>query len=81
MIFYAASTGVAQFYLPLPIVHTICGSGPIFVFIIDYYVNGVRINPKQFVGIVISVVGLVLTINGGLFIKYFNPEFETHSEF
>ena len=81
MIFYATSIGVAQFYLPLPIVHTICGSGPIFVFIIDYFMNGVGINAKQFMAIVIAVAGLVLAINGSMLIKYIDPEFETHSEF
>ena len=79
MILYAAATGASQFYLPLPLVHTICGSGPIFVFIIDYYMNGVRINSKQLMGIIIAVAGLVLAINGGMFMKYLDPDFETHS--
>ena len=73
MIFYGTSIGVAQFYLPLPIVHTICGSGPICVFIIDYCLNGVKINAKQFVGLAVTMFGLVLAINGGMLIKHLNP--------
>ena len=37
----------SQFYLPLPIVHTLNGSGPLFVFIVDYFLNGIKINRKQ----------------------------------
>ena len=28
---------MAQFYLPLPIVHTICFFSPVFLFVIDYF--------------------------------------------
>jgi len=56
----------AQFYLPLPIVHTINFFAPIFVFIIDYFENGVRINKTQFYFLAFSVFGLLCTINSEL---------------
>ena len=72
---------LSQFYLPLPIVHTISGAGPIFIFIIDYYINRIKINKKQLIGIVIGVLGLVLTVNGRIIMTYFDPTFSIDSEF
>ena len=63
----------SQFYIPLPVVHTIGSSGVIFIFIIDYYLNGVKVNRKQIMGIIIGIIGLILTVNGRLIITYFNP--------
>ena len=37
MVLHGLAMGTAQFYLPLPIVHTISFFSPIFVFIIDYF--------------------------------------------
>jgi hypothetical protein len=37
MALHGLAMGTAQFYLPLPIVHTISFFSPIFVFIIDYF--------------------------------------------
>ena len=67
--------------MPLSIVHTINGSGPIFVFIIDYSLNGVRVNGKQVVGLVVGIIGLVLTINGGMLMKWVDPAYSIHSDF
>ena len=67
--------GISQFMLPLPIVYSITVSGPIFVFIFDYYMNGVAINNKQLLGIVIGVIGLLLTINGRVLIIYLDASF------
>ena len=65
----------SQFYLPLPIVHTISGSGPLFVFIIDYYLNGIEINQKQLTGIAFGIIGLILAVNGRLIITYIDPTY------
>lgn len=62
--------GLAQFILPIPIVHTISCSGTLFVFIIDYFKNGIKINSRQAIGIVIGVVGVVLVSNGNLLTKW-----------
>lgn len=65
--------GLAQFILPIPIVHTISCSGTLFVFIIDYFKNGIKINSRQAIGIVIGVVGVVLVSNGNLLTKWVDP--------
>jgi drug/metabolite transporter (DMT)-like permease len=66
--FYAFS----NFYLPLPILSTIYSTGPIFVFILDYYINRITINRSQFYGIIFGIVGVIFTVNGGIFINYFD---------
>jgi hypothetical protein len=58
------------FYLPQPVIHTINCSGPIFVIIEDYFINGVKINSQQFKGIVFTFLGIILTINGEGIVKY-----------
>jgi drug/metabolite transporter (DMT)-like permease len=37
MVIHGLAITMAQFYLPLPIVHTISFFAPIFIFIIDYF--------------------------------------------
>ena len=71
--------GISQFVLPLPIVYSITVSGPIFVFIFDYYMNGIAINSKQLIGIIVGVSGLLLTINGRVLITYFDPSFNSET--
>ena len=75
LLIYITAIGMAQFYLPLPIIYTICGSGPIFVFVMDYYVNGISINFKQVIDIMTALVGLILTINGRTLIQLVDPSF------
>lgn len=81
MIFFGWNLALSQFYLPLPIVHTISGAGSIFVFVVDYFLNGVGITAKQLVGVIVGFVGLSLTVNGNIIMHYFHPEFEQHSDF
>ena len=64
--------GFFQFVLPLPIIHTISSSGVLFVFMIDYLQNGVTINQKQAYGIIAGIVGVLLTTNGSLIMRYFD---------
>ena len=69
----------AQFYLPLPIVHTVNFFAPIFVFIIDYFENGVRISKLQFYFLLCSVFGVLCTINSTLVSKMIDKDFEFKS--
>ena len=55
---------VAQFYLSQPIITTICTVGPLFVFIIDYKINRIKITHKQFYGVMLGVAGVLMTVNG-----------------
>ena len=63
VVLHGLAMGTAQFYLPLPIVHTINFFAPIFIFIIDYFQNGVRINRTQFYCLMSGVLGILCTIN------------------
>lgn len=72
---YSATIGLSQFILPLPIVHTINSSGAIFVFIIDYLLNGVQINKKQAVGILVGFIGVLIAGNGKLIISWLYKDY------
>lgn len=68
----------AQFYLPLYIVHTIGSVGPVFVCIINYYVNNMKITRNQINGNIIAFIGIFFTINGKSIASMF-WEVEFHS--
>lgn len=63
MVIHGLAITVSQFYLPLPIVHTINFFAPVFIFVIDYLENGVRINRAQTLFLFLSILGLVSTVN------------------
>ena len=65
----------AQFYLPLPIVHTVNFFAPIFIFVIDYFENGVRVTTAQLWFLVVSVLGVLCTVNSELFSKLIDPHY------
>lgn len=75
------TTGLAQFILPLPIVHTIACSGTIFVFVFDYALNGIAIGKQQLLGMFIGLAGVLLTSNGKLIMSYVSPLYEEHSSY
>jgi drug/metabolite transporter (DMT)-like permease len=56
-------------------VHTISGFGPIFVCILNYFLNGVKINSKQLSGILVAFCGIVLTVNGRKIWGLIDPSF------
>lgn len=70
---------VAQFYLTQPIIHTINTTGALFIFILDYKINHVTITRKQFYGVMLGVLGVLLTINGELIIKAVDPSYQSES--
>lgn len=51
------------FVVSAPVNHTITISGPLFVFLIDYYINGVKINKKQATGVAMGIIGVIITVN------------------
>ena len=75
MVIHGLAIAAAQFYLPLPIVHTISFFAPIFIFIIDYFENGVRINKSQFYCLLAGVLGIICTINNDLVTKIIDPDY------
>ena len=79
MVIHGLAITAAQFYLPLPIVHTVNFSAPIFVFVIDYFENGVRISKLQFYFLLCSVFGVLCTINSTLVSKMIDKNFQFKS--
>ena len=64
MVVDAIVFAIVQFYLPLPIVHGISATGIIFIFILDYLINNIRINKTQAIGISVGMIGIFFTIGG-----------------
>ncbi len=54
------------FYLPINLVHTLGTSGPVYVLIIDYFLYKIEISRRQVIGVVVSIVGMILAVNGDL---------------
>lgn len=50
-------------YLQSSMVYTICNTGPIMVFIMDYFKNNTLVKPRQIAGIVVSSLGLLIAVN------------------
>ena len=72
---YSIVISLAQFILPLPIVHTINSSTLIFVFIIDYFVNGVKINFQQTLGVCVGLVGVLVAGNSKIINSWIDSEY------
>jgi hypothetical protein len=63
---HGISLAIAFRFLPAPLVHTISNSGPIIVYVMDYFRNGTTISKRQFIGIVATTITLFIMINSSL---------------
>ncbi len=72
---------IIQFYLTQPIIQTLNSTGTLFIFLLDYKINGVTITRKQFYGVVLGILGVLLTVNGEIIIRFIKPDYTTTSEF
>lgn len=70
-----------HFVLSFPLINSITITGPLFVFLIDYYINGVTINKMQAVGIAFGFAGILININGDYLMTIIDPTFEIASSF
>jgi drug/metabolite transporter (DMT)-like permease len=70
-------------YLTTPIVHTISNSGPIIVFVMDYFINGKTITKRELHGIIVTTVGLFATVNASLLMYWmgFEENIESHYDY
>jgi len=59
-------SSIVQFYIPINLFHVLGFTGPIFTFITNYLMNGVKATKNQILGVGFTFLGLVLTINGRL---------------
>lgn len=66
-----------QFYLTQPIIQTLSCTGPLFIFLLDYQINGVTITQKQLYGVILGIAGVLLTVNGELIIRMIDPSYTT----
>lgn len=64
IIFHQLVYAGLYFILPFPLVNSITITGPLFVFVIDYYINNITITKGQAVGILIGFTGVLVNING-----------------
>ena len=67
---------LSQFYLTQPIVQTLNTSAIMFIFIWDYFLNSVTVTRKQLYGIILGILGVLLTVNGESIISKINPNFK-----
>lgn len=65
-----------QFYLPLNVIHTFASIGPALVCIYQYFLDGKKLNKKQITGILFTLFGVIVTTNGRLLTKIFDPLYE-----
>ena len=71
---YSSLQGIAMalglYYLPPPTVHTINASGPVLVYIVDYFRNGTHVVRKQIFGIMLGFIGIMMTINSDVLCEW-----------
>jgi drug/metabolite transporter (DMT)-like permease len=53
-----------QFYLPIPITHTLGCTGPLFIFLVQYVLGGIIMTKKQGLGVVLAFIGILFVANG-----------------
>lgn len=69
------------FVLSYPLINSITITGPLFVFVIDYYINGITINRMQAIGIAIGFAGILININGDFLMTLIDPTYEITTSF
>lgn len=68
-------------YSESPVMYTIASSGPVLVYILDYFLNSITITRNQLIGIIIACIGIVLTINSHLIYHWLGIVENMHSTF
>lgn len=68
-------------YLEAPVVYTIANTGAIFVFVLDYLLNGAGVTQKQLAGIFSASIGIVLAVNSHVIYRWWGWEDNTSSSF
>jgi drug/metabolite transporter (DMT)-like permease len=53
-----------QFYLPIPITHTLGCTGPLFIFLVQYVLGGIIMTKKQGLGVLLAFIGILFVANG-----------------
>lgn len=78
---HALVCSTVQFYIPLNLFHVLGCTGPIFTFITNYLINGIKVTRQQIIGVTFTFIGLVLAINGGLIYSLIDADYQFQSGF
>ena len=70
-----------QMYLPLTVYYTINSSSTIFTFVLNYLLYGIPITSHQKKAVVISMVGIILVINGRSIYQFLDSSYQFESTF
>lgn len=81
VIVHSTCMTIIQFMLSISVIHTINSFGSLFVFVWDYLLNGISINWKQFFGIVLGTIGVLLAGNGDQIYSLIDDNFINESSF
>lgn len=78
---YGFAFAEAQYYLPSPIIYTVYFSGPLFVVLLDYLLFKRVISGRETKGIILAIVGVLMTSNGITIKSWFTGESSFETEF
>jgi drug/metabolite transporter (DMT)-like permease len=70
-----------QQYLPLTVYYTINSSSTIFTFVLNYLLYGIAITSHQKTAVAISMVGILLVINGRTIYQLIDNSYSFESSF
>ena len=81
MVVHSYMIGLAQFYLPLPVVHIINSSSTLFICGWNYVVFGLTVTRSQLFGIFVGFMGVLLIISGRLLMSMIDPSYSPSSDY
>ena len=76
LIVHTFVSSIVQFYIPINLFHVLGFTGPIFTFLTNYLIYGVKATKTQIIAVGCTFAGLVLTINGRLLYSLMNEDYE-----
>lgn len=81
LIVHTFVSSIVQFYIPINLFHVLGFMGPIFTFLTNYLINGIKATKAQMIAVACTFGGLILTINGRLLYSLIDEDYEFASEF
>lgn len=78
---YFYTLPLSQLYLPLPIVHTIGCSSIALVYLIDYFINGIKVSRNGVGGIILALFGVFIMANNRYFMRFIDSDYKFDTQF
>ena len=69
-------SSTVQFYIPINLFHVLGFMGPIFTFLTNYLIFGIKATRTQMIAVASTFAGLILTINGRLLYSFIDEDYE-----